>query len=129
MDAVLNIAFFGVHTLWTVFNCVGWMWRRTRPWHLAAVTMTGASWFVLGIWHGWGYCPCTDWHWRIRERLGYVDPPSYTQLLFRELTGVDPGARAADVVTAAVFAVSLLLSVVLNLRDRRAGKTSLTPVD
>src|SRR5918994_6585332 len=119
MDAVLNIAFFGVHTLWTLFNCIGWMWRRTRPWHLAAVTTTGASWFVLGIWYGWGYCPCTDWHWRIRERLGYVDPPSYTQLLFRELTGLDPGTVAADTVTVAVFAASLLLSVVLNLRDRR----------
>jgi hypothetical protein len=126
VDAVLNVLFFGVHTLWTGFNCVGWIWRRTRPWHLATLSVTGASWFVLGIWYGWGYCPCTDWHWRVRERLGYVDPPSYTQLLVRELTGFDPGTQTADVVTVAVFAASFLLSTVLNLRDRRLSTKSLT---
>ena len=34
-----------------------------------------------------------DWHWQVRARLGYDDPPSYIQLLVRELTGIelDPG--------------------------------------
>ena len=119
MDVVLNITFFAVHTLWILFTCTGWIWRRTRPWHLAAVTMTAASWVVLGFRYGWGYCPCTDWHWRVRERLGYLDPPSYTQLLFRELTGIDPGTGAADMVTASVFVLLIALSVFLNVRDWR----------
>jgi hypothetical protein len=115
----LNVAFFVVHSLWIGFNCVGWIWRRTRPWHLLTLTLTAASWFVLGIRFGWGYCPCTDWHWQVRERLGYVDPPSYTELLIEEVLRVDVSTRTADVLTVAVFAVTVVLSVVLNLRDRR----------
>ena len=115
----LNVAFFVVHSLWIGFNCVGWIWRRTRPWHLLTLTLTAASWFVLGIRYGWGYCPCTDWHWQIRERLGYRDPPSYTELLIEEALRLDVTTRTADVLTVAVFAVTVVLSVVLNLRDRR----------
>ncbi|HXE81555.1 MAG TPA: DUF2784 family protein [Vicinamibacterales bacterium] len=123
MDEFLNVFFFVVHTTWMVFNCVGWIWRRTRPWHLASLILTGLSWFGLGIWYGWGYCPCTDWHWQVRQRLGYHDPPSYTELLMDELTGVDVSTRAANVITVAVFAVSLTLSVTLTVRDRRRGRT------
>ena len=115
----LNVAFFVVHSLWIGFNCVGWIWRRTRPWHLLTLALTAASWFVLGIRYGWGFCPCTDWHWQIRERLGYRDPPSYTELLIEEVLRLDVTTRTADVLTVAVFAVTVVLSVVLNLRDRR----------
>jgi Protein of Unknown function (DUF2784) len=116
----LNVGFFAFHTAWMLFNCVGWIWRRTRPWHLATIALTGASWFVLGIWYGWGYCPCTDWHWQVRERLGYRDPPSYTEMLFEQLTGIAVPTALANTVTVAVFVVVTVLSVVLNVRDRRA---------
>ena len=119
MDAALNIFFFVFHTAWVLFNCLGWIWRRTRRWNLATLTLTGLSWFVLGIWYGWGYCPCTDWHWQVRERLGFVDPPSYTQLLMTELTGIEVSTGTADIITVIVFAVSLLLSIVLNVKGGR----------
>ena len=117
---MLNVGFFAFHTAWMLFNCVGWIWHRTRPWHLATIALTGASWFVLGIRHGWGYCPCTDWHWQVRERLGYRDPPSYTEMLFEQLTGIAVTTTLANTVTVAVFVVVSVLSVVLNVRDRRA---------
>ncbi|HEX7087475.1 MAG TPA: DUF2784 domain-containing protein [Vicinamibacterales bacterium] len=120
---LLNAGFFVVHSLWMVFNCVGWIWRRTRPWHLLTMALTAASWLLLGIRYGWGYCPCTDWHWRVREQLGYVDPPSYTELLIEQLLRVDVSTRTADVLTVAVFAVAAILTVILNLRDwRRANQ-------
>ena len=119
MDELLNIAFFVFHTAWMLFNCVGWIWRRTRRWHLATILLTAASWVGLGIWYGWGYCPCTDWHWQIRERLGYRDPPSYLQLLIRELTGLDPDPRLADALAVATLAGAGTISVLLNRRDRR----------
>jgi hypothetical protein len=117
-----NVLFFAVHTLWIVFNCCGWAWRRTRPWHLATITLTALSWFVLGIWYGWGYCVCTDWHYQVRERLGYPHDSSYTHLLFLKLTGIDAPQGLTDFVTVGVFAVVAVLSVVLNVRDfqRRA---------
>ncbi len=116
---LLNVGFFVVHSLWMVFNCLGWIWRRTRPWHLLTMALTAGSWFLLGIRYGWGYCPCTDWHWQVRERLGYVDPPSYTELLIEQLLRIDVTTRTADVLTVAVFAVAAVLTVVLNLRDGR----------
>jgi Protein of Unknown function (DUF2784) len=131
MLTFLNVFFFAFHTAWMLFNCVGWIWKRTRPWHLATVLLTAASWFALGPWYGWGYCVCTDWHWRVREQLlGHGDPRSYTHMLFTELTGIDVESRTADVVTCGVFAVVAVLTVVLNRRDflrRRAAGAKAAP--
>jgi hypothetical protein len=116
-DEILNVGFFVFHTVWIAFNCVGWAWRRTRRWHLATVTLTALSWFGLGIRYGWGYCPSTDLHWQVRTRLGYVDPPSYIQLLIREVTGIDAAAGWADTLALGTLAIVLVLSSVLNVRD------------
>jgi hypothetical protein len=121
MDHLLNVGFFIVHSAWILFNCLGWIWKRTRVWQLAAVTLTGLSWFGLGFWYGWGYCPCTDWHWQVRARLGYRDPPSYIQLLVRNLTGVDPGPALADLGAVVTLIVVTAISIALNIRDRRAA--------
>jgi hypothetical protein len=83
------------------------------------VSLTALSWFGLGVWYGWGYCPCTDWHWQIRARLGYHDPPSYIQLLIRELTGIQVSPGPANALALVTLAVVALLGVVLNLRDVR----------
>ena len=122
MDEALNVTFFVFHTAWILFNCLGWIWRQTRVWHLATVSLTALSWFGLGIRYGWGYCPCTEWHWQVRERLGHHDPPSYIQLLIQELTGIDPGRNAADALAVVTLAIAAVLSIRLNLRDRRAGR-------
>jgi hypothetical protein len=121
MDHILNVGFFIVHSAWILFNCLGWILKRTRVWQLAAVTLTGLSWFGLGFWYGWGYCPCTDWHWQVRARLGYRDPPSYIQLLVRNLTGVDPGPALADLGAVVTLIVVTAISIALNIRDRRAA--------
>jgi hypothetical protein len=118
MDEVLNAAFFAFHTAWILFNCFGWIWRRTRAWQLATVSLTALSWFVLGFWYGWGYCPCTDWHWQVRARLGFADPPSYIQLLVRELTGITLGEQSADVLTVVTLTLVAGLGIALSLRDR-----------
>jgi hypothetical protein len=119
VDAFLNAAFFVFHTAWIALTSLGWLWRRARRWQLAAVAFTAASWFGLGFWYGWGYCPFTDWHYRVRERLGYDDPPSYVQLLIRSVTGLDLATEWANAVAVVVLVVAALLGVVLTLRDRR----------
>ena len=122
LDETLNAGFFVFHTLWIAFNCVGWAWKRTRRWQLATVSLTALSWFGLGIWYGWGYCPSTDWHWQIRERLGYRDPPSYIQLLISGLTGIDLGQDLANAFALGTLLIVGLLTAVLNFRDiRREG--------
>jgi hypothetical protein len=119
MDELLNIGFFVLHTSWIAFNCLGWIWKRTRPWQLATASLTALSWFGLGVWYGWGYCPYSDWHWQVRARLGFDDPPSYIQLLIHKLTGVDLDPGAADALAVVTLATSFVLGVVLTIRDRR----------
>ena len=107
------------HTVWIGFNCVAWAWRRTRRWQLATLSLTALSWFGLGIWYGWGYCPFTDWHWQIRERLGYHDPSSYIQLLVREIAGIDLTPARANALALGTLIVVGALTAFLNLRDLR----------
>ena len=119
MDQILNVGFLVFHTTWIGFNCVGWAWRRTRRWQLATMTLTTLSWFGLGLWYGWGYCPSTDWHWHVRARLGYRDPSSYIQLLVSELTGINLDPGWADAVALGTLLAVGVLSVALNVRDVR----------
>jgi hypothetical protein len=119
VDERLNVAFFVFHTSWIAFICVGWAWRLTRPWHLATVLLTALSWVGLGIRYGWGYCPFTDWHWQIRARLGYHDPPSYVQLLISVVAGVNLDPDAADALALGTLIVVALLTGFLNIRDMR----------
>jgi hypothetical protein len=120
MDEALNAGFFVFHTAWIAFNAVGWIWRRTRRWHLATVGLTALSWFGLGPWYGWGYCVCTDWHWQVRERLGYRgDPESYMKLLIAEVLGIDLSPFWADALTAGMFATVSVLGIALSVRDVR----------
>jgi hypothetical protein len=122
MDEILNVAFFVFHTAWIAFNALGWLFKRTRRWHLATVTLTAFSWFGLGFWYGWGYCPSTDWHWQVRARLGYRDPASYVQLLLSEVTGIDLDPVWANALTLGTLVAAAILGVVLNIRDRRCGR-------
>ena len=116
----LNIFFFAFHTLLMLFNCFGWAWKKTRRWNLFTLLLTAASWFILGIWYGWGYCFCTDWHWDVREKMGLHDQSaSYVHFLLLKLTGINFQKDLVDKVTLIVFFVSLALSSWLNILDYR----------
>ncbi|HTR29732.1 MAG TPA: DUF2784 family protein [Puia sp.] len=117
---LLNIFFFVFHTALTLFNCVGWIFRATRKWNLITLLLTACSWFILGIWYGWGYCVCTDWHWAVRRRLGYHDESrSYIHFLILKLTGANLNPTLVERGTFVVFLASLIMSSWLNYRDRR----------
>ena len=116
----LNIFFIVFHTLFTLFNITGWLFRATRKWNLVTLLLTAFSWFVLGIWYGWGYCLCTDWHWQVRERLGYHDQQnSYIHFLLLQLTGINFNETLVNNVTLIVFVISVVMSIWLNIRDRK----------
>lgn len=120
---ILNIFFFAFHSLLTLFNITGWMFRATRKWNLITLLLTAFSWFVLGIWFGWGYCLCTDWHWNVREHMGYQDQRgSYIHFLLIKLTGINFNPGLVETTTLIVFLVSLALSTWLNIQDRKKMK-------
>lgn len=115
-----DILFVVFHTALIVFNMLGWAWRRTRRLHLFTISATLLSWFGLGVTYGWGYCPLTDWHWRIKLMLGETAlPASWIKYYLDRITGIDwsPAVVDASVVGSALGA--LVLSLALNWRDRR----------
>lgn len=119
----LDIFFLLFHTLFTLFNITGWMFARTRKIHLVTMLLTAFSWCVLGIWYGWGYCFCTDWHWQVRNALGKpIVYNSYIQFLLHEITGYAPDVHITDITVAGVFIICLFLTVVLNMKDYTAKR-------
>jgi hypothetical protein len=123
MYELLDIAFIIFHTALTLFNLLGWIWKRTRLWNLVTLLLTALSWFGLGIWYGLGYCPCTDWHWQVRHKLGYTDMPhSYIKFLIRQVTGLDLNAVLVDTATIVLFFLALVISLYLNFKDFQKHK-------
>lgn len=85
--------------------------------------LTAASWFILGIWYGWGYCVCTDWHWQAREALGYHDrSDSYIHFLLLKLTGINFDPKLVENTTLIIFGVCFVLTAWLNIKDRQRKK-------
>ncbi|MGF1668922.1 MAG: DUF2784 domain-containing protein [Balneolaceae bacterium] len=123
MYEFLNVFFFLFHTVLILFNLFGWIWEKTRFFNLITLLLTLASWFILGIWYGWGYCPCTDWHWRVRHELGYYDmPSSYIKFLADTFTGFDWNALLIDSLTVGLLIIAIACSITLNIKDFRDKK-------
>ena len=116
---ILDIFFVIFHTSLIFFNLFGWIWKRTRKLNLITLSLTGFSWLFLGLIVGTlGYCPLTDWHFKILEKLGKTDLPySYTKYLADRLTGLDINASLVDNVTLYTFLAAFTISIVLNIRD------------
>jgi hypothetical protein len=107
-----------------IFNLLGWIWKKTRIWNLVLLLLTGGSWLFLGLIVGvLGYCPFTDWHFNILEKLGKTDlPNSYIKYLADRITGLDFDPTLIDNITLYTFLAALVISVILNLRDyKRRG--------
>ncbi|MGK2863724.1 MAG: DUF2784 domain-containing protein [Chitinophagaceae bacterium] len=122
-NEALNIFFFVFHTAFTLFNMVGWIFPGTRKLHLITIALTAFSWFILGIWYGWGYCLCTDWHWNIRENMGFDDQSrSYIHFLVYHITGINFNPRLVENLTLIIFLLSAALSIWLNIKDRNKNK-------
>lgn len=120
---LLDLTLLGVHGSLVIFNASGWAWKRTRRLHLWTASATVASWFGLGAAFGWGYCPLTDWHWRIKAALGETGlPASWVKYYLDRLTGMSWDPTVVDAVVGTTGAVALALAVALAARDRIVGQ-------
>lgn len=123
--SILDKFFVVFHTALILFNVFGWIWAKTRRANLITLSLTGASWFVLGIFYGWGYCPLTDWHFTILEKLQRENlPQSYIQYLAERLSGLKLNAELVDDATLYIFLFCFFLSLFLNFKNswRRISK-------
>ncbi len=116
---ILDIFFVVFHSVLIIFNLFGWVWRKTRRLNLITLSLTGASWLFLGLIYGaLGYCPLTDWHFRVLERLGKTDlPNSYVKYLADRLTGLNFDAQMVDNIVLYSFLAALVLSIIFNIKD------------
>lgn len=121
----LDVFFTIFHTSLVLFNLFGWIWKKTRRLNLICILLTGASWVLLGIFYGFGYCPLTEWHFNVLENLGYTNlPSSYLSFLFTRLTGLRLDQSLVDAVTLWGLVLALVMSLYLNFRHlfRRARR-------
>ena len=113
----LDIFFTVFHTLLILFILFGWLWKKTRKLNLICILLTAASWLILGIFYGIGYCPLTDWHFQVLESIGHTGlPSSYISFLVTRLSGLNPNQGLVDAVTAWGLVVALIMSVILNFK-------------
>ena len=124
MLKTIDIFFVVFHSSLIIFNLAGWIWRRTRLANLITLLLTGSSWLFLGLIYGTiGYCPLTDWHFSVLEKLGNTDlPVSYVKYLADRLTGMDFDQGLVDAITLWSFIAALAISATLNLRDLAAKR-------
>jgi hypothetical protein len=112
---VADIFFVIFHTGLILFNLLGWIWKPLRPWNLAALLLTGASWFILGIFYGIGYCPFTDWHFTILDELGkHPGTNSYIDYILERILGLSVEASMVDNWTVTMYFVVLSVSIFFN---------------
>jgi Protein of Unknown function (DUF2784) len=115
MLQLLDIFYTILHLAIIGFNLFGWIWPRTRKAHLIGVAITAACWFVLGIWYGWGYCPVTDWQWKVKEKLGETGlPDSFVEYFAEKISGKNFNTSLVDRITLFSFIAAILLSLYFN---------------
>lgn len=112
---LLNGIFHVVHISIIIFIMIGWAFPSLRLVHLALVLLTLGSWFILGQWLGTGYCPISDWHWKIKTALGEGQPSgTYIHHLLQTITRRGLNSETVDdtilIGTVAITAISLALN-------------------
>lgn len=115
----IDYFFILFHSVFMLFNVLGWIVPKWRFAHLITLSITAFSWFALGIWYGIGYCPFTDWHWKVRQLLGYDDQSnSYIHFLILKISGINFSEIWVGSITIIVFFVALFISIYLALKKR-----------
>jgi hypothetical protein len=121
-DVLLTV----VHLLIIIFNLFGWILKRTRKAHLVSVLLTAASWFILGIWYGMGYCPFTDWQWKIKMQLGEKNlPDNFIEYYLEKITGRNFPPAFVNTLIAVCFCIVVVLSIYVSFilpRLKKAGE-------
>lgn len=116
MYFLLNGLFHVVHIAIIIFAITGWMFPPLRMAHLALMLATLGSWFILGHWLGSGYCPVSDWHWKIKAALGEGRPRgTYIHLLLQRISGKELDSTSVDRMVVIVTIILTGISLGLNI--------------
>jgi len=115
---ILNAAFHFLHVAVITFVAIGWLFPPLHLAHLVLTVLTLGSWFILGRWLGVGYCPLTDWHWKVKDALGNGRPKgTYIFLALEHMTGRNFNSAQVDRVVLLGTILIGGLSLILNILD------------
>lgn len=119
----LHVLLTVVHLAIIAFNLFGWIPKAIRKAHFISIVVTAVCWFLPGIWFGAGYCPVTDWQWKVKAQLGERNiPGNFVGYFAEKISGRDFDSGLVSTITAVCFAAAALLSVYVNFlyaRNRR----------
>jgi hypothetical protein len=121
-----DIFFDFLHVFVILFNLAGWMFAKTRKAHRWLVGATGLCWLVVGpvMMGTLGYCPLTDWHWRIKEARGAKNlPGSYIDYLL-QLANIHADPNLIDTCVGAAFAAVVIATLWMWRRERVKAKAA-----
>jgi hypothetical protein len=75
------------------------------------------------MFYGWGYCPCTDWHWEVKRALGASNLPySYIKYYMDKLSGFKWNPMVVDTTVVILGLSAFALSSWLNVRDYKSTR-------
>lgn len=115
MLQLYNIILTIIHLAIIVFNLFGWLPKATRKAHLISIILTAASWFILGLWYGTGYCPFTDWQWQVKEQLGERNlPPNFVEYMAEKIWRHDFSSQLITTVITICFSLASALTIYVN---------------
>ena len=119
MLLMLDIFFTLLHLAVVGVNLFAWIPKTTRRLHRWCVGATAFCWFGAGLVVGnIGYCPLTDWHWRIKYMRGETGlPNSFITYLFNE-AGLDPAPGTVNFLVGGVFAALVLIALFFWWKER-----------
>lgn len=111
----LDILLTVLHLSIIAFNLFGWIPKRTRKAHFISISLTAASWFILGIWYGTGYCPVTDWQWKVKTQLGQEDLPSnFVEYYLEKIIGGNISSAFVNTLIVVCFCLAVVLTIYVN---------------
>lgn len=105
-----------LHLVIILFVMTGWLFSVSRPFHLAFILLVLSCWFILGRWFGYGYCPVTDWQWKLKAHFGKDRPDaSYIRYVLQYVTGRELNPVTVDksvlIGTGMITGASLCLNI------------------
>lgn len=111
----LDYFFTFLHLLIIGANLFAWAWHKTQKLHLYIVGTTLFCWLILGIWHGIGYCPITDWQWQVKTKLGEVNlPNSFVKYYLDKISEKSIPDATVDMITLVAFLIAIVCSIKVN---------------
>ena len=119
---LLDIFLSFLHFAIIGFNLFAWIWPATRKAHLITMATTAFSWFGLGLFYGWGYCPITEWEWKVKTKLGETNlPNSFIKYYADKITGKEISTSLVDNITLGCFLAAVILAIYFNFLKKKSS--------